>query len=232
MMTLTKRGAAPNRHLHPVWALGFLFHLSVQGIRWALRSTKEGSMKPSLYITFTALTIVALGCSAARSTSLQVHGPAGTPFTVQYKAGALSGTVSSTTKPEGPSMVLDLSLRGQEFECDISKGNRAASLTAELAQGGKSVFRAEAPAGTQGVRILRGPSGWRQETYWRYESESRTSGCTLAIASRLHHAPRQRRPLLWSADRPRPLASASVESPGFARHTTACALCRTIIMFG
>lgn len=122
-------------------------------------------MKPSLHITLAVVTLVAFGCGHTRSTSLQVGGPAGTPFTVQYKAGALSGTVSSTTKPEGPSKVFELSLRGKEFKCDISKGDRAATLSAELAQGGKSVFRAVAPAGTQGVRILRGPSGWRQETY-------------------------------------------------------------------
>src|SRR5262245_44704564 len=102
-------------------------------------------------VVLLGVTVTTLGCSSLRSqrTTLQVAGPAGTAFTVNYRAGALSGTVNSTTKPGGPSKVLDLSVGEKEFECDISKGDRAVALSAELERGGKTVLRAEAPAGTQ-----------------------------------------------------------------------------------
>src|SRR4030095_7596928 len=121
-------------------------------------------MKKSLSIIIAALALGAPGCSTPKSTSLLVGGPAGTLFTVNYKAGTFSGTVSSTTKA-GPSSVLAIDVRGKDFECDIAKGDRAADLSAELVQGGKPVFRAEAAAGTQGVRISHTETGWRQVTY-------------------------------------------------------------------
>jgi hypothetical protein len=76
----------------------------------------------------------------------------------------LSGDISTSTKAGRPSTVLEMPIG--EFTCDVSKKDPAAHLTAEIVQRGKSVFRAEAPAGTQGVRISRTASGWKQETYY------------------------------------------------------------------
>jgi hypothetical protein len=109
-----------------------------------------------------ALTLVVIGCRTTH-TSLQVSGTPGAQFTAQYRAGAYSGSVTAVTQTRGPETVLELPGRG--LTCDVSKKDRAAHLTVELRQTGKVVFRAEAPAGTQGVRVSRTASGWMQETY-------------------------------------------------------------------
>lgn len=122
-------------------------------------------MKTLFSVSLAALSLVVAGCSSPRSTSLLIRAPAGTPFTVQYKAGALSGTASSTTRADGATQVFEITLRETEFECTVSKGDPSANLSAEIEQGGQAVYRAEAPAGTQGVRIRHGIGGWQQERY-------------------------------------------------------------------
>src|SRR6476659_9831234 len=109
-------------------------------------------------ITAAALTLFVCGCSTATSTGLRVSGTPNAQFTARYRAGSLSGDISTATKAGRPSTVLEMPAR--EFACDVSKKDPAAHLTAEIMQRGKSVFRAEAPAGTQGVRISRTPNGW------------------------------------------------------------------------
>jgi protein-tyrosine-phosphatase len=52
----------------------------------------------------------------------------------------------------------------------VCSRNRLRSLTAErlfhcIIRGEELVFRAEAPAGTQGVRITHTATGWQQEAY-------------------------------------------------------------------
>ena len=122
-------------------------------------------MKPSLSIAIAVLALLAFGCSTTKPTILQIGGTGGTSVTVRYKAGSLSGTVSTVTGTGSPSKVLEVSVSEKDFECDISKSDRAAHISAELVQEGKSVFRADAAPGTQGVRISRTESGWKQETY-------------------------------------------------------------------
>ena len=102
------------------------------------------------------------GCVSRKSTGLQISGTPGALFTAKYSTDALSGTVKSVAT-ERPSQVIDVT--GKNFTCDVSKQDRAASLTAEVLQRGKTVYRAEAPAGTQGVRISRVQNSWQLATY-------------------------------------------------------------------
>jgi hypothetical protein len=112
-----------------------------------------------------AVAFLAVGCATSNSTALQISGTPGMAFTVDYRAGALSGTVNTVTKSESPSKVLEVSGRQKEFTFDISKEDRTAHLTAEILEEGNSIFRAETVAGTQGIRISRTPRGWQQEAY-------------------------------------------------------------------
>ena len=110
-----------------------------------------------------AMTFLFCGCGTTTSTGLRVSGTPNAPFTARYRAGSLSGDISTDTKAGSPSTILEMP--AGEFSCDVSKKDPAAHLTAEIMQGGKSVFRAEAPPGTQGIRISQTPSGWKAETY-------------------------------------------------------------------
>jgi hypothetical protein len=114
-----------------------------------------------LSIIMAAMTLLACGCGT--TTGLRVSGTPNAPFTARYRAGSLSGDISTNTKAGSPSTVLEMP--AGEFSCDVSKKDPAAHLTVEIMQSGKSVFRAEAPPGTQGVRISQTPSGWKAETY-------------------------------------------------------------------
>jgi hypothetical protein len=119
----------------------------------------------------TILTIVATaifftgGCVTTNSTLLQVSGTPGAQFTARYRAGTLSGDITTTLRNERPATAVEVSGRGGEFTCDIAKKDRSTRLTAVVVQGGKSVFTADAPVGTQGVRISHSGSGWQQESY-------------------------------------------------------------------
>ena len=109
-----------------------------------------------------ALTLAVVGCGTTR-TFLQVSGTPGAQFTAQYRMGAFAGSVTTVTQAQGPETVLEMTGRG--LTCDVSKKDRAAHLTVQIRQKGEVVFRAESPVGTQGVRVSRTASGWRQETY-------------------------------------------------------------------
>lgn len=117
---------------------------------------------PLLSLVTAALTLVASGCGTT-NTSLQVAATPGAQFTAQYRAGAHSGTVTTITQAEGPATVLEMS--GREFTCDVSKQDPATPLTVEIKQAGKVVYRAEAPAGTKGIRVWHSRRGWQHETY-------------------------------------------------------------------
>jgi hypothetical protein len=115
----------------------------------------------SLLLTGSLLWLFMLcGCS---TTALRVSGTPRAQFTAQYQAGSLSGSISTSTRAGHPVTVLEMPTG--DFTCDVSKKDPATHLIAEIRQGGKSVFQAEAPAGTQGVRIARTANGWKQEAY-------------------------------------------------------------------
>jgi len=111
----------------------------------------------------TAALILMVGGCGTTNTAIRVSGTPGAQFTAQYRAGALSGSVTTVTPAGGPATVLEMPGRG--LTCDVSKKDRSAQLAVEIRQGGQTVFRAEAPAGTQGVRVSHTASGWHQETY-------------------------------------------------------------------
>jgi hypothetical protein len=115
-----------------------------------------------LSIVTAALTLVVGGCGTT-STLLQVAGTPGAQFTAQYRAGAHSGSVTTITQAGGPATVLEMPGRG--LTCDVSKKDPAAQLTVEIRQAGQVVYRAEAPAGTKGIRVWHTTRGWQRETY-------------------------------------------------------------------
>src|SRR5262245_61353215 len=90
------------------------------------------------------LALVVGGCSTT-NTSIRIAGTLGAQFTAQYRAGAYSGSVTTTTVAGAPETVLEMPGRG--LTCEISKKDAADQLTVEISQGGERVYRAEAPAG-------------------------------------------------------------------------------------
>lgn len=115
-----------------------------------------------LSLATAALILVAGGCGTT-STTLQVAGTPGAQFTANYKAGAYSGSVTATTQAGGPATVLEIP--GRALTCDVSKKDPASQLTLEIRQAGQVVYRAEAPAGTKGIRVWHTTHGWQQETH-------------------------------------------------------------------
>lgn len=108
------------------------------------------------------LTLVVGGCGTT-NTSLRIAGTPGAQFTAQYRAGAHSGTFTAVTLAGGPATVLEMPGRG--LTCDVSKTDPAAQLTVEIRQAGQMVYRAEAPAGTKGIRVWHATRGWQQEAH-------------------------------------------------------------------
>ncbi len=109
------------------------------------------------------MAVLMTGCSTTESTALRVSGTPGAQFIAQYRTATLSGNVHTVILGGPPSTVLEVS--GEHFTCDIAKENPASHLNAEVRQGGKLVYRAEAPPNTRGVRISHEQGEWRQETY-------------------------------------------------------------------
>ena len=105
------------------------------------------------------------GCSTPTSTALAVAATPSTPFTAQYRVGELSGSVTAIAKAGRPVTVFQFETADPAMSCDVSKEQKSAHLTADIIRGGKPVFSAEAPEGTQGVRITHTARGWQQETY-------------------------------------------------------------------
>jgi hypothetical protein len=112
---------------------------------------------------FAVFTCLLAGCVTDNSMRLRVSGTPGAAFTARYHVRSMQGEVSTAVPSDGAGDVLEVS--GKDFGCDISKADRSADLTAELVARRKPLFRAQAPTGTQGVRISRDKAGWRQETY-------------------------------------------------------------------
>ena len=121
-------------------------------------------MKQTMFLSLVtaALTLVVGGCGTT-NTSLQVAGTPGAQFTAKYRAGAHSGSVTTITRAGSPAMVLEMPGRG--LTCDVSKLDPAAQLTVEIKQAGQTLYRAQAPAGTHGIRVWHTAGGWQQETY-------------------------------------------------------------------
>ena len=118
-----------------------------------------------LAIASTATFFLVAGCSTTTSTALAVSATPSTPFTAQYRVGEFSGDASAVAKAGRPVKVFQFETADPAVTCDVSKAEKSAHLTAEIIRGGKPVFRAEAPEGTQGVRITHTARGWQQETY-------------------------------------------------------------------
>ncbi len=115
-----------------------------------------------LSLVTAALSLVVGGCGTT-NTSLQVADTPGAQFTAKYRAGAHSGSVTTITPTGSPATVLEMPGRG--LTCDVSKLDPAAQLTVEIRQASRAVYRAEAPAGTKGIRVWHTAGGWQQETY-------------------------------------------------------------------
>lgn len=109
-----------------------------------------------------ALTLVFVGCSTT-TTAVHTSGTPGAQFTARYRVGAHSGEVTTVTPTGGTATVLEMP--GRDLTYEVSKKEQSAQLVVEIRQAGRTVFRAEAPAGTQGVRISHTASGWRQEPF-------------------------------------------------------------------
>ena len=120
--------------------------------------------KPSrLFRLATVTLILVVGGCAATNTTVRISGTPGAEFTAQYQAGTHSGSVTTSMSAGGPGIALEMP--GRDLTCDVSKTERSSQLILEIRQAGQTVFRAEAPAGTQGVRVSHTLAGWRQETY-------------------------------------------------------------------
>src|SRR5262249_35016729 len=118
----------------------------------------------SRFVVFAGLVSLLSGCATHQTTALRVFGTPGASFTAHTHIGTMEGTVSSTIRNDGsPSEVLEG--LGKDFSCDISKKDPSATVTAEVIQQHKTVFRTEAPAGTHGVRISRANGKWQSEIY-------------------------------------------------------------------
>ena len=121
-------------------------------------------MKHTAFLSLvTAVLALVVGGCGTTNTSIRIAGTPGAQFTAQYRAGAYSGSVTTTTVAGAPETVLEMPGRG--LTCEISKKDAADQLTVEIRQGGQTVYRAEAPAGTQGIRVWHTGSGWQQKTY-------------------------------------------------------------------
>jgi hypothetical protein len=116
-------------------------------------------------IVIGAATFLVGGCSTTSSTALEVSGTPGTPFTAHYRAGAFTGNISSVTLAGRSSRVAVLDPPVSGMTAEVSKTELDARLILEIIQRGKPVFQAEAPAGSQGVRVTHTTSGWQKETY-------------------------------------------------------------------
>jgi hypothetical protein len=118
-----------------------------------------------LGIVSAATLLLVSGCRTTTSTALAVSATPSTPFTAQYRVGEFSGDVSAVAKAGLPVKVFQFETSDLGLTCDISKAEKSAHLTAEIIRGGKPVFRAEAPEGTQGIRITHTARGWQEQTY-------------------------------------------------------------------
>lgn len=112
----------------------------------------------------TVLVLVVGGC-VKTGTAVRVSGTPRSMFTLKYVVGGNPGVITTATRAE-PTTVLDWDVPGQDLStCEVTKREASAQLLVEIEQAGRSVCRAEAPAGTQGVRISQTATGWRQERF-------------------------------------------------------------------
>jgi hypothetical protein len=114
------------------------------------------------------LLLLTTSCSTtlvSTTTALALSATPATAFTAKYQSGGLSGEITSVARPGPPATVFQLDAAGSSLSFHLFKANRSAHLTAVILQGGKTVFQAEAPEGTDGMRLTRTRGGWQQTTF-------------------------------------------------------------------
>jgi len=102
------------------------------------------------------------GYNFTETNELRVSGTPGAPVRASYSSAYGSGVVEKVTQ-SSPATVFKSP--DPKLEADIRKMDPAGTLAVEICRQDHCVFRAVAPSGTQGIRVLPEGLGWRAETY-------------------------------------------------------------------
>jgi len=102
------------------------------------------------------------GYNFTETNELRVSGTPGTPVRASYSSAYGSGVVEKVTQAS-PATVFKSP--DSKLEADIRKLDTAGTVAVEICRQDRCVFRAVAPSGTQGIRVVPEGLGWRAETY-------------------------------------------------------------------
>lgn len=113
---------------------------------------------------FLVVGLCVAGCVTSTSTVVHVSGDGSQGFNARMETrNRRVFTIATITKEDEPHAILHT--RREIVTCDLRKQETAARIVVEVLVDDCVVVRAEAPPGTQGVRIEKVAADWKQQPY-------------------------------------------------------------------